>query len=167
MPDAGIEARPPRAAAIDHHPHARNGQRGFRDRGRQHDPPRGTGRGQHRALRLEIHRAVKRHDLHRQVGQAGGDAADLALAGQEGQDGAAGIVAGLGLGLGDQARGFDIEARGAGQGARQPAGFDRIGAAHAFDDGGASSSCATGPASSVADMTSSARSGRSALRAFP
>ncbi len=133
---AGIEPRPPRPPAIDDDPHPRDGQRGFRDGRGQHDPPPRPRRGQHRALRVEIHGAIQGQDLGGQVGQAGGHAADLALARQEGQNGAAGIVAGLGLGLGDQAGGFDVKARGAGQGARQVAGFHRIGAAQAFDDGG-------------------------------
>jgi hypothetical protein len=48
---------------------------------------------------------------------------------------------------------------------RQPAGFDRKGAAFGGDQGASPIRAATGAASSVADMTStSCRSGRSALR---
>ena len=62
MPLPGSK-RARRAACIDHHPHIGNGQRGFRDRGRQHDPPPPLRRLQRRRCAFEVHGAIQRHHL--------------------------------------------------------------------------------------------------------
>ena len=63
-PDVGLVARHPRETRIDDDAHALDGDRGFRDRGRQHDlAPAGRGRRDGAVLLLAAERAVKRNHL--------------------------------------------------------------------------------------------------------
>ena len=69
--DIRFVAGHPREAAIDHHPHALDGDRGLRNRGRQHDlAPARRRRRDGAVLRLGVERAVKRDDIDRAVGDA-------------------------------------------------------------------------------------------------
>ena len=86
----GIKARLARQAAVDHHAHAGQGDRGFGDIGRQHDPATPIGRGlQHPRLLLHRQFAVQGQHLGivRKYGrfQRRLHPRDLALAGQEHQ----------------------------------------------------------------------------------
>ena len=161
--DAGCRLvfRQPRQAAIDDDAHAVDGDRGLGDRGGQHHlaPPcrRRPDRG---VLRLAVEIAVERHDVD--VGadaarQPLGGALDLALAGQEGKHAAALARQRLADRLGhrvldgDRARPLLV------------AQLDRKAAALAFAAPARRRAApATRAPSSVADMTSSRRSGRSA-----
>jgi hypothetical protein len=87
-PRRPIIARPPGQPRIDHHPDAVERQRGFRDRGRQHDlaPPLRIGRDRgalggrlQAAMQPVQHRATD-------VAQPLGGPLDLGHAGQEGED---------------------------------------------------------------------------------
>ena len=86
----GIEARLARQAAVDHHAHAGQGDRGFGDIGRQHHPATAIGRWlQH--PRLLLHRQFAVQGQHLGIGRQRGrfqrrlHPRDLALAGQEHQ----------------------------------------------------------------------------------
>ena len=122
-----IEARTAGAAGIDDHPHLGDCQRGFRDRGRQHDPPQSAdGRRRQRGLLTgEGQRPVKRQDLGRQIRQQRGDAPDLGLAGKERQQ----RVARRGIagreGGGDQTRGLGDQPAACGQRPVEPVRLDR------------------------------------------
>ena len=81
----GIEAGGPAPAAIDHDAHAGHGQRGFGDRGGQHDSP-SLGRTQGAVLLGQREIAVQWQHQRATAIQRGFGAADFAHAGQEGQD---------------------------------------------------------------------------------
>ncbi len=89
-----VEARHAGQAAVDHHPHALDGQAGLGDRGGQHHlaPPR-RGGGHGTVLFGRLQRAVQRRDIDlgppQPLAQQGLDAPDLALARQEDQQTAA------------------------------------------------------------------------------
>ena len=80
-----IEPRRPPPAAIDHDPHARHGQRGLGDRGRQHHAP-SLGRPQRAILLGRRQIAVQRQHQRAAALQRRLGAADLRHAGQESQD---------------------------------------------------------------------------------
>ena len=86
--DVGLVARHARQPAIDHHAHAFDGERGFGDRGGEHDlaPPRQR-RGDGPVLLSPVERSIERREVDGRVGDALAqqplDAADFALAGQE------------------------------------------------------------------------------------
>ncbi len=131
-PHIGLVARHPREPAIDHHPHAFDGQRGLCDRGREHDlAPPGRRRRDRPVLHVGVERAVKRHDVDRGITDALAQerlaAADLGGAGKKDQE-----RSGIGPqrasdGAGDLR--FDRGARVA----AEIAGLDREGAAGALD----------------------------------
>ena len=132
QPDIRLVARHPREPAIDHDPHALDGQRGLRDRGRQHHLAPALRRRRNRAvLHGGIERAEQRHDLDRRVlhalGQLALGAADFRGAGQKRQH-RAGIGAQR---LGDRLGHLPLQRR-VGF-AAEIAGLDRKGAAEAFD----------------------------------
>ena len=81
----GIEPRRPAEAAIDHDPHAGDGEGRLGDRGRQHHlaPRAGVER---QVLLGRRHLAMQRADIGLDPGEPLGGAADLAPAGQEGED---------------------------------------------------------------------------------
>ena len=86
--DIRLVARHAREAAIDDDAHAFDGERGFRDRGREHDLAPPLRRGRDRAvLRLRVERAIERDDIDRRIVDALLEqrlgAADFAGAGQE------------------------------------------------------------------------------------
>ena len=90
-PTVRLIARHPGQAAIDHHPHAVDGDRGLGNRGRQHDlAPARRRRRDGAVLRLGIERTVKRKNVDRRIGdafaQSAFGAADFAGARQEGED---------------------------------------------------------------------------------
>ena len=130
--DVGLVARHPRQPAVDHHPHALDGERGFGDRGRQHDlAPARRRRRDGAVLRRRVERAVKRHDVDRRIGDAlaqlGLGAADLGRARQERQH-----RSGLGADrLHDGVDHLPLDRRA--RIASEITGLDRKGAAAAFD----------------------------------
>src|SRR5205823_13302174 len=70
-PDTRFVARYPRQPAVHDNADALEGQRGFRDRGREHDlavAPRG--RRNRPVLGVGIESPMKRHDAHRRIAQA-------------------------------------------------------------------------------------------------
>ncbi len=93
-PRARIEPRPPRPAAVHHHPHVGDGQRGLRDRRRQHQPPPRRERRQRPPLLREGQPAMQRlhHHLRRQPRrQPRRHPPDLALPRQEDEHAALGL----------------------------------------------------------------------------
>ncbi len=69
--DIRLVARHARQAAVDHHAHAFDGERGFRDRGRQHHLAPARRRRRNGAVLLaRIERAVERDDIDVGVGDA-------------------------------------------------------------------------------------------------
>ena len=64
QPHVGFVPRNAREPGIDHHAHPLDGERGLRDRGRQHDlPPAGRGRRDRAILNLCVERTIKRHHI--------------------------------------------------------------------------------------------------------
>jgi hypothetical protein len=131
-PHVGLVARHPRESAIDHDPHAFDGQRGLRDRGREHDlAPADRRRRDRPVLHVGIEGAMKGHDVDGgftdALAQERLAAADLGGAGKKDQERS---------GIGPQRAGngvsnlrFDRRARVA----PEIAGLDRKRAAGAFD----------------------------------
>ncbi len=83
-----LEPRDARQAAVDHHPHALNGQAGLGHGGGQHHlATTGRRRLQRLVLLRLVERAIEGRDIHRRVaqtlGQQAGDAVDLPLPRQE------------------------------------------------------------------------------------
>ena len=67
----GLVARHPGEPAVDDDAHAFDSQRGFRDRGGEHDlAPAGRRRGDRTILQVGFQRAVERHDVDRGIGGA-------------------------------------------------------------------------------------------------
>ena len=130
-----IEAGAARAAGIDDDADILDRQRGFGDRGGKDDLAAGPRRRDGGALRGEIHRPEERPDLAfggEAAFQQVFDAADLALAGQEDENAALGLLDRLR----HQPRDRRLEAeRGVGR-AGEPARLDREGAAFGGDHGG-------------------------------
>ena len=130
--DVGLVTRHAHEPAVDHHPHALDGERRLCDRRREHDlaPARPCG-CDGEILRARIHGAIERRDVDLRPPdprfQHFRDATDLALPGQEGEDRAGFLVERLER----RARDILLDAR-----ARVPAKVargDRISAALAFD----------------------------------
>ena len=130
--DVRLVTRHARKPAVDDDAHALDGQRGLRDRGRQHHlAPPGRRRRYGAVLLARVERAVERDDIDGRIGHALLEqrlgAADFAGAGQEHQQraliGAQGALHGVGH------LGFDARARIAAEIAR----LDRKGAAFALD----------------------------------
>jgi len=131
-PHVGLVARHPREPAIDHHPHAFDGQRGLRDRGREHDlAPAGRRRRDRPVLHVGVERTVKRHDVDGAIADALAQerlgAADLGGAGKKDQERSGLRPQRAHDGVGDLR--LDREARVA----PKIAGLDREGAAGALD----------------------------------
>ncbi len=155
MPLVGIEARAAPQAAVHHHAHAVDGERGLGDRGGEDDLAP--------ALRIAADRLVllrqgqvaieRQHDVF--VRQPLLGAADLRRAGQEGKD----VAALLGERAADCGRHAILQPRSGI--VAQMMGLDRKGAALRCASAGAPGiRCATLSPSSVADITTTRRSSR-------
>ena len=132
----GVEPRAAGAAAIDHDADIGNGERGLGNRGGQHHlAPTGGGGGKGGALCGKLHGTKEGADVEMRgqaMGKGGLDPADFTFAGQKDQKPALWRFRG---GLNNQrGKGGLIAHRGI-DGARQPAGFHRKGAAFRGDHG--------------------------------